>query len=97
MSTDSLDPSSGTQCARRALADARASSGELQASLSGAFDRLNEMADEMLAHELSQQHSEWQALDGRIERLTSLAAELAESVASQKQLAGQRFGNGRGR
>jgi hypothetical protein len=92
MATDSLDASGGTDCARKALANVRASSDQLQASLSDAFDRLNQLADEMLAHELNRQHAEWQALDGRIEQLTTLVAELTGPKA-----VGQRFAGGRGR
>jgi hypothetical protein len=94
MLTDSTDQSPGWGCAKKALEEIRACPGDLRALFLGAFDQLDELADKLIAQELARQHTERQTerdvLGGQIERLASLASELAESVAAQKKLVGQK-------
>jgi hypothetical protein len=76
---------------RNALAETRTGLGELQTYITGMFDRLDGLADERLGSRSAQQcaldHAEQEKLKEQIDRLASLAAELAQSVAEQKQLA----------
>jgi hypothetical protein len=90
--------SSGWSCASEALADIRAYPGGLQTFVLGVFDQLDGLTDELLARELARQQVQRQAerdvLQGQIDRLASVAAELAEAVAEQKEMAGQKNRNG---
>ena len=76
---------------RNALAETRTGLGELQTYITGMFDRLDGLADERLGSRSAQHcavdHAEQEAFKEQIDRLASLAAELAESVAEQKRLA----------
>ena len=76
---------------RDALAETRTGLGELQSSISQMFDRLDELVDERLGSRTAQQcavgRAEQEAIQEQIDRLALLAAELAQSVAEQKQLA----------
>lgn len=97
MSVESPNPSSDWNCAREALAEMRACPGELQAFVSGAFDRLAAMTDELLAHELAHNQTprkgQRDALQDQIDCLDSVAVELAEAVAEQKPLIGHKSEN----
>jgi hypothetical protein len=44
----------------------------------------------LLARDVASRHAERAALQGQIDRLASVASELAEAVAEQKQLGGQK-------
>ena len=83
----------GWNCVRDALAEIRTGHGELQTYISGMFDRLDGLAGEALDSKIAQDcavgHAEQEALQEQIDRLASLAAELAQSVADQKQLSTQ--------
>jgi hypothetical protein len=82
---------SGRNCVRNALAEIRAGHGDLQTHILGMFDRLDLLADDLLGSKIARDcavgHAEQEALQEQIDRLASLAAELAESVAEQKRLA----------
>jgi hypothetical protein len=79
---------------RHALAELGAGHSELQALVSGIFDRLDELADEFLgrknASDQKPEQAEWESLQSQISQLTLVATELAESVANQKRLAARR-------
>ena len=73
-----------------ALTEIRASHAELQTFIEGLFERLDGLADGLLVQEVAnrqaQRDTDRSALDDQIERLAALAAELAESVAQQKNI-----------
>jgi len=90
MPVESPKRSGGWNCPSEALAEIRAYPGELQTFLVGVFDRLDRLADELRAQEVAAQHVERDALHGQIDRLASVASELAEAVAEQKKLVDQK-------
>jgi hypothetical protein len=81
-------------CAREALAEIRACPGELQTFVSGVFDQLDGLTNQLLRHERTlrqtQRQAERESVQGEIDRLSAVAAQLAEMMAEQKQLAGQK-------
>lgn len=99
MSAESSKQPGGWNCAWDALAEIRTCSGELQTFIWGVFDHLDGLADELLVRELDRQQlqrqGEQETLQGQINRLTSVATELADAVAEQKRLTGQKYRNGR--
>jgi RNA polymerase-interacting CarD/CdnL/TRCF family regulator len=94
MAVESSNRSGGSNCAGGALAAIRACSDDLQTFVFGVFDQLEGLTDQLLARELdwqqTQRQTEREALQGQIDRLASVAAELAQTVAEQKQLAGKK-------
>jgi hypothetical protein len=94
MPVESPEPSAGWNCANDALAEIRAASAELQTLLGDTFDELELLADELQTQELTCRYVERDALQGQIDRLASVASELAASVAEQKQWAGQKRNRG---
>ena len=72
------------------MAEIRAYPDELQTFLVGVFDRLDHLADGLFAQEVAAQHAERHAFQGQIERLASVASELAAAVAEQKKLVDQK-------
>jgi hypothetical protein len=88
--------STGWKCAREALAEVRAYPSGLQTFVSSMFDQLDGLTDRLLAHELAGHQAEQNALRDQIDRLASVAAELTEAVAEQKQLVARKNGDGRG-
>jgi hypothetical protein len=82
--------SAGRSCVREALAEIRAGHGDLQTHILGMFDRLDGLADQLLgskaARDCAAGQADQDALQGQIDRLASLAAELAQSVADQKRM-----------
>ena len=91
MSVESSDQFQSWNCARDALADIQASAGETQTLVLNALDELDGLAGELLAQqrvlEHVQRHDGQDVLQGQIDRLASVANELAEALAEQKQLA----------
>ena len=85
MSAKLSDQSAGSDCARKALTEIRACPGEVQSLVSGVFDQIDKLVEEFLAREVARQRSQGQAereaLQGQIDRLASVAADLARSVA----------------
>ena len=75
---------------RDVLAETRTGLGELQTCITEMFDRLDGLVDERLGSRSAQQcavgRAEQEAIQEQIDRLASLAAELAQSVAEQKRL-----------
>jgi hypothetical protein len=92
MPVESPNQSGCWNSAREALAEIRAFPGELQTFFSGVFDQWGGVTDGWLVHELVEQQaqgrSEREALQGQIDRLAIVAAELAATVAEQRALAG---------
>jgi hypothetical protein len=90
MSVESTSQPSGWNCASEALADMQACPGQMQTFVSRMLDELGSTTDALLAGEVARQEArrkaEREALAGQIDRLTAAAAELAETVAEQKQL-----------
>ena len=84
----------GRDRVRHALAELRAGHDQLQTLVSGIFDRLNGVADEFLGRKNVQaqepQQAEWETLQREINRLASVAAEMAKSAANQKRPTTQR-------
>ena len=82
-----------------ALAEIRAYPGGLQALVAGVFDHLDGLIGEFRAEELARQQNqrqaEQQALQGQIDRLAAVAADLAKSVAEQKRSTTPKNHNGR--
>jgi hypothetical protein len=80
----------GWACVRDALAEVRTGQSELQTFVSDMFDDLDGLADQLVGSKIAQDcaigHAEHDALHEQIDRLASLAAELAQSVAEQKRL-----------
>jgi hypothetical protein len=80
---------SGRDILCHALAELRAGHDDLQALVSEIFDRLNGVADEFLGRKdvrgQPSQQAEWETLQREIDRLASLAAEMANSAANQKR------------
>ncbi len=89
MAIESSNQSDGGTCAREALAEIRTCTGELQTFLTDVFDRLDHLADTLLAQELSCQHDERETFQAQIDRLALVANELTAAVAEQKRLADQ--------
>ncbi len=89
MTVESSNQSDGWSCAREALADIRASAGEVPPFLAGVFGQLDHLADDLRAQELTCQVNEREALQAQIDRLALVANELTAAVAGQKQLACQ--------
>ena len=94
MPVESSNQSGGWNCTRAALAEIRACPGELQTFVSGMFNQLDGLTDDLLARELTRQQvqrqAEREALQGQIDQLASVAAELAEALAGQNELAGRK-------
>jgi hypothetical protein len=94
MPVESPNQSGGWNCVGEALAEIRASSGELQTFVGSLFDQLGSLTNEVLTRELARQQTQQQAeretLQGQIDRLAGLAAQLADAMAEQKQSAGQK-------
>ncbi len=94
MSVDLLNPSIRGEKAKNALAEIRACSGELQAFVNGEFDRIEALADEIVARQTSHDQTRHQAerkmMQDQIDQLARVAADVAELVAEQKQLSGKR-------
>jgi hypothetical protein len=75
--------------ARSALADIRACHGELQAFVTGVFDQIDRLADSLLAREIvcqqARHQAEHEAVQRQIDQISSVAAELAKSLAEEKE------------
>jgi hypothetical protein len=94
MTVESLPQHPGSwNCARDAVTAMRTYSGDLVTAISSVFDQLDKLTDELLARELTrlenQQQTERETLRSQIERLTSVATQLADTVAEQRLLAEQ--------
>ena len=67
---------------KEALAEIRACPGELQTFVSGVFDQLDSLTNQLLRHELTrrqaQRQAERESVQGQIDRLAAVAAQLAE-------------------
>jgi len=91
MSAELLNPSVCREDALNALIEIRACHDELQAFLAATFDRLNGLVDKLRTERAGQgqakQQTEGGTLQGRIDQLAHLAAELAQSVAERERLA----------
>ena len=72
---------------RDALAEVRASRVELQALVAGVFDRIDELARRQVGN--LPHGTDEETIQGPIDQLAAVAAELAALVAEQKRLAGQ--------
>ena len=76
-------------CAVDALADIRACSGQLQSFVFGMLDQLDEITGELLGREMASRQSQRQAdresLQGQIDQLTVVAAQLSQLLSVQKQ------------
>ena len=94
MPVESSNQSGGWNCTREALAEIRTCPSGLQTFVSGMFDQLDGLTDDLLARELTRQQvqrqAEREALQGQIDQLASVAAELAEALAGQNELAGRK-------
>jgi hypothetical protein len=94
MPVGSSSQPSGLSCVSEALAEIRACSDELQTFVSGVFDHLDGLTDQLrkceFAREQSQQQADRETVQGEIDRLSAVAAQLAEMMAEQKQLAGRK-------
>lgn len=94
MSVDLLNSSIRGENARNALAEIRACAGELQAFVAGEFDRIEALADEIIARQTSRDQTRHRAerkmMQDQIDQLARVAAEVAELVAEQKRLSGKR-------
>jgi hypothetical protein len=93
MSASLLNPSAYRENARNALIEIRACHDELQAFLGATFDRLDELADKLRTDQTGQKQPRRQdesgTLHDRIDLLARLAAELAQSVGEQEELAAE--------
>ena len=93
MSVEMPSPSADVSAARDALLEICACRAELQTFLADEFDRWERLADGLLAGEIArgraQEQAQREALDGQIERLAAVAAELARSLAEQKRSRGK--------
>ena len=85
MAVECPNESAGWNSASEALAEIRACGDGLQATLAGVFDQLDQMAGELLAHELAYQRGQQEALRAQVDRLAAVAGELTAAVAEQKQ------------
>jgi hypothetical protein len=87
-------PSTDVSAARDALLEIGACRAELQTFLADEFDRWERLANGLLAGEVArgraQEQAQREALDGQIERLAAVTAELARSLAEQKRAASKR-------
>jgi hypothetical protein len=94
MPTDLLQPSNCRENAMNALAEMRACYSDLRTFATGMFDRLDAVVEELRSEIAGQEWTKWQAeqdtLQEQIDRLAQLAADLAQSVAEQKQLTTKR-------
>lgn len=90
MGAASLTQPEGWKCAEDALAEIRACEKDLQALVSSIFDQLNEMTNNLMAHELAQnelqQKTQHEALQKQIEQLSTVASQLTQAVAEQREL-----------
>ena len=77
-------------CVSEALAEIRACPGELKTFISGVFDQLDSLTDQLRRYEISRRQAEGQAVQGQIDRLSAVAAQLAETMAEQKRLASKK-------
>ena len=77
-------------CAKEALAEIRACPGELQTFVSGVFDQLDSLTNQLLRHELTRRQAQHESVQGEVDRLAAVAAQLAETMAEQKQSAGRK-------
>lgn len=90
MPVESLSsPSGGWSSVQEALAEIRACPDELQGFLTSVFERLSELTDQLLAHEVTcqqtQRHDEQDALQSQIDGLAATVAELARAVTEQQR------------
>ena len=80
--------------AHGALAEIRASRAEFQTFFSGVFDGLEQLYDELSAHEIEHdrydRQIEQETLQQQVDRLSALAAELIETVSEHKRLTAQK-------
>jgi hypothetical protein len=74
----------GRDRVRRALSELKAGHGELQALVSGVFDRFDGFANEVLGRKgvpaQQSQPTQWDTLQREIDRLASVAAEMTKSA-----------------
>jgi uncharacterized coiled-coil protein SlyX len=80
--------------AQDALTEIRACCGEIQTFMDGEYDRLDALADELLirhtVHEQAERRVEQELIQNQMDRLVEMMAEVAETVAEQKQLGAKR-------
>ncbi len=90
MPVESPKRSGGWNCASEALAEIRAYPGELQTFSCRRIRSTGPFGGRVARQEVAAQHVERDALHGQIDRLASVASELAEAVAEQKKLVDQK-------
>ena len=92
-SVEMPSPSADVSAARDALQEICACRAELETFLADDFDRWERLADGLLAGEIAreraQEQTQREAIEGQIERLAAVAAELARSLADEKRLGGK--------
>ena len=75
--------------AKDALTEIRACCGEIQTFMDGEYDRLDSLADELLirhtVHEQAERRVEQELIQSQMDHLVQMMAEVAETVAEQKQ------------
>jgi hypothetical protein len=75
--------------AKEALAEIRVCCGEIQTFMDGEYDQLDLLSDELLmrhtVHEQAERRVEQELIQNQMDRLVQMMAEVAESVAEQKQ------------
>jgi hypothetical protein len=94
MSFESSNQLGGWDCARDALAEIASFHDELKILFTGLFDQMGQLNNELLVQEVASQRTEHQverdALQGQVDRLAAIAAELSGVVAEQKKTQGNR-------
>ena len=97
MSVEPSDQSADWNCAQEALGEIRAYPDMLQGLVSRIFDELDSVVDQLLAGEAvrqqTQRQAEHDALQGQIDRLAVVVAQLAETAAQQERLTAQGCGD----
>ena len=94
MSVESSSQPGRWNCAKEALAEIRACPGELQTFVSGVFDQLDSLTNQLLRQELTRRQAQRQAerdsVQGEVDRLAAVAAQLAEiDGRDRSELAGR--------
>lgn len=90
MHAQMLHPPVCRENALNALTEIRACHEDIQAFVTGAFDRLDNLVDELRGHTTTPlniaRQAERETMQEQIDQLAKLATELAHSVAEHKQL-----------
>ena len=86
MSTELSEQATDWDSVRNALSAIRASHGEFRSLVFGALDNIEQMGDELLAHELQNEHED---VDQQIAHLIKVIGDLSDFLSENKRMASE--------